>query len=133
MPFTPVSLVPLDDNQKKTLLAGAASPTQIYAISFRLSGGPVQEWANTFQSAWYSANNNNSARVAGTNLELHSTIDGIPEAVVKIKAAISVANTRFVETQKLKAENEAAQKKKSDDAKAAAQAALKSALDKIEY
>lgn len=133
MPFTPVTLKPLDEAQKKSLVAAADSSTKIYTITFKLAGGPISEWANTFQNVWYQANKNNTAGVSGTNLLVRSTIDGLPEAVVKIKAAIVTANQKFEEQQKLKAANEAAQKKQKDDAKASAQDALRAALDKIDY
>src|SRR5262249_1595224 len=120
-------------DQKKQLISTADSPTKIYTLSFKLSGGPMQEWANTFQNAWYQANNNNNARVVGTNLQLQSTIEGIPAAVTKTKSAIETANKKFQEQQELKAKNEAEQKKQKDNAKAEAQEALRTALEKIDY
>ena len=69
----------------------------------------------------------------GQTVQLQSAIDHISENVVKIKTAIEAANAKFQEQQKLKAENEAAQKKQKEDAKVTAQAALSSALDKIDY
>jgi len=133
MPFKSVAVLPLDENQKKTLLANADSPTKIYAISFRLSGGPVQGWSDVFSNLWYSENHNNNARVSGTTLQLQSSIDGIPELFVRAKSVVAAANKRFQEQQEQKAETQAAQKKQKDQAHVAAQDALKSVLEKIDY
>ena len=131
--FKPITILPLDENQKKTLLNGADSETKLYNFTFQLSGNPPQEWVSALSSAWFQEYHNNIIRVIGGTIVLQSTIENLPTVFSAAKGIITVANETYVEALKRKAEGEAADNKQKDETKKTAQDALKEALNKLNY
>ena len=131
--FKPITILPLDEHQKKTLLDGADSATKLYNFTFQLSGNPPQEWVSALSSAWFQEYHNNVIRVIGGTIVLQSTIENLPTVFSAAKGIVPVANERYIESLRQRAEGEAADKKQKDETKKSAQDALKDALDKLDY
>ena len=132
--FKPIQVLPLGEKEKRALVQGADSTTKVYQISFNLSAQPPARWAEMFQSAWYRQYGGGAIpRVSGSMVQVTSSIAEIQNALSALKLTVATANERYRALFEQKNEEEAAEKKRTGEAKRAAERAMSDALDKLKF
>jgi hypothetical protein len=129
--FKPLTLLPLDEKQKRALIQNADSRTKSYDFIFNLSATPAQEWATAFNVTWYQAHQNTVARLAGKTIIVQSTIADLPNILPSVKETIARTNDKHAASMRQTAEAAETAQQQKDEAKKAAQEAMKAALNKL--
>lgn len=129
--FKPITLLPLDEKQKRALIQNADSRTKSYDLTFNLSATPAQDWATAFNVIWYQAHQNTVARLAGKTIIVQSTIADLPNILPSVKETIARTNDKYATSLRQTAEAAEMAQHQKDEAKKAAQEAMKATLDKL--
>jgi len=131
--FKRIRILPLDEKQKRALVAKADSLNKSYSVTFSLSAAPPAEWGKSFAVQWYKATQNTKAQISGSTLQLTATIDELNRLFPHLKSAVEAANEKYLAQERQKAEAAAEEQRQKDAEKHAAQTALSSALDRLDY
>ncbi|HEV2761776.1 MAG TPA: hypothetical protein VGV38_02185, partial [Pyrinomonadaceae bacterium] len=115
------------------LLANADSLKKSCSVSFPLSAAPPSEWSNSFTAAWYKATRNTQAKISGSTLQLTATVEEFDGLFPHLKPAVEAANEKYLGQERQRAEAAAEEKRKRDAERHEAQAALSSALNKLDH
>ena len=127
-----IEILPLTDQQKKSLISSADSATKVYGFSFSLSSRPSQKWTEIFRQIWQEEYGTTSVpRFGGSSIQATSTLQNLQNVVNGLKLVAAKTNEsyeKFLEEEKTRQDT---LKKQRDEAKRSGETAMADALDKL--
>lgn len=127
-----IQLVPFTDAEKAKLIKSADNSTKEYKFALKLSSQPDPRWTQVFESVWRQEYGGGIApQFSGMTVQAKSTIQNLQNLTNALKSSLLKTNEGFKDLMEQEEIRHNEETKIKDDAKLAAEQAMKDALDKL--
>lgn len=134
MDFTPIKITACDESKVRK----ASGAKVRYVFPFTLSAKPHRDWEDTFDDVWRHSRKESStpkaqAYIRKGSVVIECALGDVKEAFARLKASLDVANQKYAEHLKQKAEKDEKKKRKHEEEELAERAAISEALAGLEF